>query len=69
MVSGKDWCSPEGAARLKQRIEKYWTDRGWQAPEVRLVEAGYHHSVRAIRTDIRSNMSNGWPISNDENDD
>ena len=46
-----DLCTPEGARRLKARIEAYWAERGYDV-NVDLVEA---------RTDVRSNLVNGMP--------
>lgn len=56
----RDWCSVEGAKRLKQRIEAYWADRG-EAVEVKLVDAGFVAAMRSARCDLRSNMINGLP--------
>ena len=55
-----DHCTQEGARRLKQRIEQYWTERGYDV-SVDLVEAGFMPAMRSARTDIRSNMVNGLP--------
>lgn len=55
-----DFCNPEGARRLKQRIEEYWRERGF-AVEIKLVEAGFVAAMRSARTDVRSDMVNGFP--------
>ena len=55
-----DFCNPEGARRLKQRIEEYWRDRGYSV-EIKLVEAGFVAAMRSARTDVRSDMVNGFP--------
>jgi hypothetical protein len=55
-----DWCTPEGARKLKQRIESYWKDRGYDV-DIDLVDAGFTPSMRSGRTDVRSNMRNGMP--------
>ncbi|MCG8442532.1 MAG: hypothetical protein MI723_12055 [Caulobacterales bacterium] len=66
MTAG-DWCTQEGARRLKQKIEAYWRDRGYDV-EVKLVEAGFMPAMRSARTDVRSDMVNGMPrrIQRDE---
>jgi hypothetical protein len=60
-----DFCNPEGARRLKQRIEEYWRDRGY-AVEIKLVEAGFVAAMRSARTDVRSDMVNGFPSRSKE---
>jgi len=55
-----DWCTPEGARRLKSRIEAYWAERGYDVT-VDLVDAGFMPAMRSARTDVRSNMVNGLP--------
>lgn len=55
-----DLCTPEGARRLKQRIEAYWADRGYDV-NIELVDAGFMPAMRSARTDVRSNMVNGMP--------
>jgi hypothetical protein len=55
-----DWCTPEGARKLKQRIESYWKERGYDV-DIDLVDAGFTPSMRSGRTDVRSNMRNGMP--------
>lgn len=59
MMAG-DWCTEEGARRLKQKIEAYWRERGYEV-ELSLVEAGFLPAMRSARTDVRSNMINGLP--------
>ncbi len=67
-----DFCNAEGARRLKQRIEEYWRERGY-AVEVKLVEAGFVAAMRSARTDVRSDMVNGFPTkrasANDRGDE
>ncbi|MEE2567287.1 phosphoglycolate phosphatase [Hyphobacterium marinum] len=58
-----DFCTPEGARRLKQRIEAYWAERGYDV-NVDLVDAGFMPAMRSARTDVRSNMVNGMPPRN-----
>lgn len=62
-----DWCTSEGARRLKQKIEAYWRERGYEV-EISLVEAGFMPAMRSARTDVRSDMVNGMPrrISRDQ---
>lgn len=55
-----DWCTSEGARRLKQKIEGYWRERGYEV-EISLVEAGFMPAMRSARTDVRSDMVNGMP--------
>ena len=55
-----DFCNVDGARRLKQRIEEYWRDRDFTV-DVKLVEAGFNSSMRSARTDVRSDMVNGFP--------
>lgn len=62
-----DFCNAEGARRLKQRIEEYWRDRGYTV-EVKLVEAGFVAAMRSARTDVRSDMVNGFPTKRADSD-
>ena len=55
-----DFCNPDGARRLKQRIEEYWRERGY-AVDIKLIEAGFVAAMRSARTDVRSDMVNGLP--------
>lgn len=55
-----DWCNEEGAKRLKNKIEQYWSERGFDV-NVDLVDACFIAAMRSARTDIRSNMINGMP--------
>jgi len=55
-----DFCNADGARRIKQRIEEYWRERGFDV-EVKLVEAGFVAAMRSARTDVRSDMVNGFP--------
>ncbi len=60
-----DYCTREGAERLKAQIEAYWSDRGLDVT-VNLVQAGFLPSMRSARTDVRSNMINGVPSNSTE---
>ncbi|MEM6410529.1 MAG: hypothetical protein AAF683_03230 [Pseudomonadota bacterium] len=55
-----DWCTEDGAKRLKNKIEQYWTERGYEV-DVDLVDACFIAAMRSARTDVRSNMVNGMP--------
>ncbi|GLQ19168.1 phosphoglycolate phosphatase [Algimonas porphyrae] len=55
-----DYCTREGAERLKQQIEAYWAERGHDV-KINLVQGGFLASMRSARTDVRSNMVNGVP--------
>jgi hypothetical protein len=55
-----DFCTEDGAKRLARLIEEYWRDRGYSV-DVKLIEAGFMPAMRAARTDVRSNMVNGFP--------
>ncbi len=55
-----DYCTREGAERLKQQIEAYWAERGHEV-KINLVQGGFLASMRSSRTDVRSNMLNGVP--------
>ena len=59
MTAG-DWCTQDGAKRLKMKIEAYWQERGYDV-EVKLTEAGFMPAMRSARTDVRSDMVNGMP--------
>lgn len=60
-----DFCTTDGAKRLKQRIEDYWKERGY-AVDVKLIDAGFVAAMRSARTDVRSNMVNGLPTRGGE---
>lgn len=55
-----DFCNVDGARRLKQRIEEYWKDKGY-AVDVKLIEAPFVAAMRSARTDVRSDMEDGFP--------
>ncbi len=55
-----DYCSTDGARRLKMRIEEFWRDRGFSL-DIKLVDAGFMAAMRSARTDLRSDMVNGLP--------
>ncbi len=59
-MSAGDWCTGEGATRLKSKIEAYWRERGYDV-DVKLIEAGFLPAMRSARTDVRSDMVNGLP--------
>lgn len=55
-----DYCSREGAAALKEKIEAFWRERG-QDVMIALQNVGFHPAIRAARYDLRSDMINGMP--------
>lgn len=59
-MASNDFCTREGALRLKERIESYWKERGYDV-NIELLEAGFMPAMRSARTDVRSNMVNGKP--------
>jgi hypothetical protein len=61
-----DYCTREGAERIKQQIEDYWAERGRKV-NINLVQGGFLASMRSARTDVRSNMINGVPTLSTEN--
>lgn len=60
-----DFCNVDGARRLKMRIEEYWRERGYRV-DVKLIEAGFVAAMRSARTDVRSDMRNGFPTKRDD---
>lgn len=63
-----DFCNVDGARRLKQRIEEYWRDRGYDV-DIKLIEAGFVPAMRSARTDVRSDMVNGLPSRRQDRSD
>lgn len=61
-----DYCTKDGALRIKEKIEAYWAERGHDV-RVDLVQGGFLASMRSARTDVRSNMVNGVPTRSTEN--
>jgi len=61
-----DYCTKEGAERLKNQIEAYWAERGHDV-RVNLINGGFLASMRSARTDVRSNLINGVPTRSTEN--
>jgi len=55
-----DFCTVDGARRLKLKIEEFWRDRGYDV-SIKLVDAGFMAAMRSARTDVRSDMVNGMP--------
>jgi len=55
-----DYCTREGAGRLKEQIEAYWAERGYRV-NVDLVNGGFLACMRSSRVDLRSNIVNGLP--------
>ena len=63
-----DFCNVDGARRLKMRIEEYWRERGYNV-DVKLIEAGFVAAMRSARTDVRSDMVNGFPTKRQDDDE
>ena len=63
-----DLCNQDGARRIKQRIEEYWRERGYNV-DIKLVDAGFVAAMRSARTDVRSDMVNGLPTKRSDDDD
>jgi hypothetical protein len=55
-----DFCTTDGARRIKLKIQEYWRDRGYDVA-IDLVEEGFVPAMRSGRTDVRSDMVNGLP--------
>lgn len=55
-----DYTDRAGAQILKERIETYWRERGYEV-QVTLAAASFTPAIRAARFDIRSELVNGWP--------
>ncbi|WP_270374937.1 phosphoglycolate phosphatase [Marinicauda sp. Alg238-R41] len=56
----REHCTREAAQALRERIERYWNERGYEV-RVDLVEAGFNPAMRSARTDVRSDMLNALP--------
>ena len=56
----KDWCDEDGAKRLREKINAYWIERGYEV-DVDLIDSGFVPAMRSARTDVRSNMVNCMP--------
>ena len=61
-----DYCTREGAERLKEQIEAYWAERGHEV-RVILDQCGFSAPMRSARTDVRSTLVNGVPAKKPEN--
>ena len=61
-----DYCTRDGAERIKKQIEEYWAERG-RPVTIDLVQGAFLASMRSARTDVRSNMVNGVPVHSTEN--
>ena len=55
-----DWCTNDGARKIKDKIEAYWRDKGYDV-DIDLVDGGFVAAMRSGRTDVRSDMINGMP--------
>lgn len=63
-----DFCTNDGAKKLKEKIEAYWRERGYDV-DIDLVDAGFVAAMRSGRTDVRSDMINGMPTKRERNSD
>lgn len=59
-MSTTNYYTREGALKLKEWIERYWNNRGYDV-KVDLIEASFHNGIRAARFDVRSDLVNGMP--------
>jgi hypothetical protein len=50
------------------RIEEYWRERGFTV-DVKLIESGFVAAMRSARTDVRSDMVNGFPTKRQDDDE
>ncbi|MEZ6023931.1 MAG: hypothetical protein R3C16_11080 [Hyphomonadaceae bacterium] len=55
-----DYTKKEGAQRLKETIEAYWRERGFDV-QVMLAQGPFTIELRAARYDVRSDLINGMP--------
>jgi len=55
-----DYCNADGARDLKQRIEAYWVEKGFDV-QIKLIDGAFMAAMRSARTDVRSDMINGMP--------
>jgi hypothetical protein len=55
-----EFCNFEGALHIKGTIEDFWRSAGHKV-DIKLVDAGFHASIRSSRYDVRSDMLNGYP--------
>lgn len=55
-----DYCSEDGARRIKKALIAYWAARGHDVT-VEIERAGFDSAMRSARFDVRSNMVNGLP--------
>ena len=57
-----DLCDNDGATRLAAKIQDFWRKRGFDVV-VEMKEEGFVSTMRSARTDVRSNMVNGMPVT------
>ena len=57
----------DSCIRAAEQIEEYWRDRGYTV-DVKLVDAGFVAAMRSARTDVRSDMVNGFPTKRAANE-
>ena len=56
----EDFCTEKGAEILKQSIEDYWAERD-KVVNVSMRSMSFNPKMRSKRTDVRSDMKDGWP--------
>jgi len=59
--TNNDSCTHEGAMRLAEKIHAYWRAKNGKIVSVRFEPGAFTTVMRSTRTDVRSNMVNGWP--------
>jgi hypothetical protein len=55
-----DYCAPEHADKLVERIKAYWASRDFK-PLVVAEKPPFGRTQGRPRADVRSDMVNGWP--------
>lgn len=55
-----DYCSKEGAAALRRRIERYWAKQNYQV-RTKSLYGDFTSTMRSGRYDVRSDMVDGLP--------
>jgi hypothetical protein len=56
----EDFCSKDGALKLAEMIQAYWSERGGVV-ETQLIERTFTQTMRSTRFDVRTDMLNGRP--------
>ena len=61
-MATNDFCTREGALRLKERIEAYWKERGYDV-NIELTEAGFMPAMRSAASTAARMLSSALRIS------